>query len=377
MAKTAATLLAWQDEEIYDLATDYFNGLIKAIHLARSSIIVEFYIFENDLLGKKVISALLTAAKRGVHIQVLIDGIGSFEHGESIASQLEREGIEIKIYHPLPWQIKQYRHSLSKGNLLQKLIRFIRLINRRDHRKLCIIDNEELWTGSFNISQKHMTRQQGGENWRDYGARVKGKGVKLVKENFDALWYQRKPHALQGLFLYYWQNISTTTRKRKNKLLVEKITHAAQRVWITSAYFAPSSAVIRALKAAAKKQIDVKILVPRRSDIPFFPKLTSTYYSDLLRDNIEIYEYLPGILHAKALIIDQLYLLGSTNFNHRSFLHDLELDIVLMNPDAQASLERFFLNDINQSEKIDQTQRKQAPIATLSGWLSRLLRYWM
>ena len=377
MINKSASLHSTQHEETYSSAYHYFNDLVQAIDQACSSIIMDYYIFSNDPLGQKVINALIQASRRNIRIQLLIDGIGSFESSSKITQQLTLAGIEIKIFHPLPWQLALYSHSLSTGGPLYKLLRFTQRINHRDHRKICLIDNNELWTGSFNISQKHLPINDGGENWRDYGVKVTGGSVKNIRADFESQWDQRNKPSFKRLFRYYWHSINAITRLRKNTLLVNKIHDATHKVWIVSAYFAPSSKVLRALKHAAKQNTDIKVIVPRLSDIRFFPNLTRTYYAELLKHGIEVYEYLPGILHAKALIIDDTYIIGSTNFNHRSFLHDLELDIILTNNDAKKSLEQYLLEDFNASEKINPNQMNRPLLSRLSGWLSRLLRYWM
>lgn len=370
-------LTSWENEVLFDQAAPFFEHLIESINQARLSVWLEFYIFSYDNLGKRVIQALRQAVARGVEVRVLIDGIGSSETSDQSLRVMSDAGIAIKIFHPLPWQLNKHRWSLSPGSSLGKLFYLIRAINQRDHRKLCIVDHQILWTGSFNVSQKHLGEEAGGENWRDYGLRVTGTGVAEIAENYAALWQFQRPKLRQGLFKHYWNNLSAIARRRKNRLLVEHIRSAQQRIWITSAYFSPSAPVLRALKQAGKKDLDIRLLVPQKSDVRFFPLLTASYYSDLLKSGIKVFEYGPRFLHAKALLLDSFCLIGSTNFNHRSFLHDLELDIVLHAESSKQQLEACFLQDLTQASEVKLEDIGFRRRFVWLGWIPRLLRYWM
>lgn len=374
---TLEPLASWHTEKLYDQAEPYFDELIDSIERAQTSVDVEFYIFQYDALGKRIIDALDRAVCRDVEVRVLIDGIGSSETAQQTIATMMGAGIAVKIFHPLPWQLQRHSWSIKQGSSLGKLFYLIRTINQRDHRKLCIVDNQTLWTGSLNISQKHLPTDAGGEHWRDYGIAITGPGVAEITENFNALWHHQRPRLRHGFFKYHWNNLTALARRRKNRLLVEKITSAKRRIWIISAYFSPSSRVLKALENAATKNLDIRLLVPQKSDIHFFPLLTATYYSDLLKSGIRVFEYGPRFLHAKALLLDDFCLIGSTNFNHRSYLHDLELDIVLQSDHSKELLESFFLKDLEHSTEITLEDIGFGKRLIWLGWIPRLLRYWM
>jgi cardiolipin synthase len=162
-----------------------------------------------------------------------------------------------------------------------------------------------------------------------------------------------------------------------NRLLVERIRTAKQRVWICSAYFSPSGAVLRAIKSARASNLDVRIIVAGRSDVPLFPLLSATYFADLLKLGISIYSYQAGVLHAKAMLVDNQCLIGSTNLNHRSFFHDLELDVVLS---SQTSIERMrslLEQDMENSLILSLDNVSKWGQFILFGWLLRIMRYWL
>ncbi len=371
-------LASWQSEQLFDRADRYFEQLLNNINQASHTIDIEFYIFHFDALGKRVVDALSAAVFRGVRVRMLLDGVGSAETGQASLKAMVERGIEVKIFHPLPWQLQRHGWSARQGTPLGKLFHMIRSINQRDHRKLCIIDNRVLWSGSLNISQKHLPYDQGGEHWRDYGIRITGSGIEDISANFEALWHHQRPHLRHGLFRYYWNNITALARRRKNRLLVKYIANAKDRIWISSAYFSPSPAVLKAIKrVATQKNLDIRLLVPQKSDVLFFSLLTATYYSDLLKSGIRVFEYGPRFLHAKALLIDELCVIGSTNFNHRSYLHDLELDIVLHSPQAKRELESYFMRDVTEAKEVKLKELGGHRHRVLLGWIPRLLRYWL
>lgn len=366
----------WTEERLYNQAEDYFDSLVADIDSSVYSVDLESYIFDQDPVGERVFSALVRAHRRGVAVRVMMDGAGTYASSGYFGSAMEKAGLQVKIFHPLPWQVQHYRRSISKGSWPTKMLTFFRRINQRDHRKLCIVDGLRLWSGSFNISATHLSRAAGGEGWRDYGVCVEGPLVQEVRGSFDQLWRRQRPRKIRGLFRSYWQNATTTVRKHRNRLLLKLMNRAENQIWIVSAYFSPSLPVVRALRKAAARGVDVRIIVPKRSDIPFFPLLTSTYYADLLSAGIKIYEYTQGMIHAKAVIIDDLCLIGSTNFNHRSFLHDLELDIQLQCPESKETLHRWFHQDMAISKRVSSGSRLTIG-EKMVGHLAKLLRYWL
>ncbi|GAH09354.1 unnamed protein product, partial [marine sediment metagenome] len=130
-------------------------------------------------------------------------------------------------------------------------------------------------------------------------------------------------------------------------------TRCKQRIWITNAYFVPDNVLLKRLRDAANNGIDVRILLPKKSDVMVMPWASSTFYYRLLKSGVKIFEYLPSMLHAKSLIIDNWALIGSSNLNHRSLLHDLEADIMLKSTESIKQLESDFLNDLTQSREVE------------------------
>ena len=365
----------WESENIYSSGREYFEGLLIDIDNAVSSIELAVYIFSLGELGQQVAAALARAAERKVRVRLMVDGVGSAANAEIIAGQLSVVGAEVRIYHPLPWYWGNYRWSLRLGEGWKKFIYFIASMNRRDHRKFCVIDQAIVWCGSFNISQDHLKQDI---PWRDYGVRLTGDVSTALVESFNGVWFDHKNrkivYRVSNLFR---SNASRRLRRLSNRLLVERIRNARHRVWICSAYFAPSGAVIRAIKAARARKLDVRIIVAGRSDVPLFPILSATYFTDLLKIGVVIYSYQLGMLHAKAMLVDEQCLIGSTNLNHRSFLHDLELDVVLSSADSVERLKLLLEQDMANSLILSLDNISKWRRYILFGWILRIMRYWM
>ena len=367
----------WQHEEILDTAERFFGSLLKGINNATSSIDMDFYIFEEDALGRQVIDALITAAHKGVTVRVLIDGWGSMFSAGSIATQLSKAGIQVRIFHPFPFTPQVFRWSNQPGTRLQQFFNSFRLVNRRNHHKLCIVDRHQFWTGSFNISILHLGKEQGGKNWHDYGVTIRDNNLHPITDAFNHI-FEQKTYRPRRLYLQKIRsNITSVLRRISNNLLVRRISGAQHRVWICNAYFSPSMKVLRAIRSARRKNVDVRIILPAQSDVFFMPLLSRTYYRKLLRQGVTIYEYQPSILHAKLILFDQQCMMGSSNLNHRSLLHDLELDIVLSHAESISRIEHLLLNDMKLSRKITLEDIEKQTVLLFFARFMRLFRYWI
>lgn len=364
----------WVTEQVVAEAAEYYELLIADIHAAQHTIELVSYIFQLDRVGQLVKAALIKAALRGVKVRVVVDGVGSSIYGEALARSLHAVGAEVKIYHPLPWSWSSYRWSVAEGFFARKFTRLLSSLNRRDHRKFCVLDQTIGWCGSFNICRDHLDNE---EPWRDYAVRLTGPNVSCLTDNFDSVWFIKKPKVEFKNLRYFLSNNSIRLRWLRNRLLADQVRYARHRVWICSAYFSPSGLVIRAIKAARKNGVEVKVVVAGRSDVVFFPLLSSTYYADLLNLGVDIYRYQAGFMHAKVMLVDQQCVMGSTNLNHRSFYHDLELDVVLSSQLAVKQMTEFIQQDMDNSLQVNSNDVSVLSNTFWFGWLIRVVRYWM
>jgi len=368
-------------EQVFFTSCDYFKSLLNSIDQAKHKIDLESYIFLRDQLGEKIVEALRRAAQRNVKIRLLIDSAGTPNWNKSFAQQLEKEGVQSRVFHPFPWRSWQW--SLSKINtpFLKKFLYLLFNANSRNHRKTCIIDDEIVYLGSFNIRGNHLQE----EKWRDTGVRLQNIDITPLNEAFSTAWHH-VPMKDRIKSIFHTTDINSTIRLNNSwqrrhflyKNLLQKIKSATQRIWITNAYFVPDNFLLHKLKTAAQQGIDVRILLPQKSDIPFMPWASSFFYQNLLKSGIRIFEYLPKLLHAKTLIIDDWMLVGSSNLNHRSLLHDLEVDVNIQSQESKRALEQQFLHDLQNAEEIFLLNWQKRPIhQKIIGRLALYLKYWI
>jgi len=368
-----------QGQQLFFTPETYFDGLLADIDNADTHIGLEIYIFELDTIGERVLRALERAIARGVKLQLLIDGVGSYRDANAIAERLDSTGCELRVFHPLPWDFSLYRRALSAGRWYSKFLHFIAAINHRNHRKLCLIDGKSAWLGSYNITDDHFNRLASGADdyWHDTGLRVTGPMVNTLSDNFAEVW-KRKTVKAGKRSLYFLASRERSHRRQRKLQLLQILELAQRRIWITNAYFNPTHRLLQMLKRKARSGISVQLMVPARSDIVFFPLLARSYYADLLQAGIRVYEYDKRVLHSKTMVIDNQGLVGSTNLNYRSLFHDRELDLLLDDTALVARLQQRFDDDIENSIEI--TSRKPRNSGWLLrplGWLARFLRYWL
>ncbi len=302
---------AWKTETLYFSGDDYFSAVMSDIESAQISILLETYIFDLDSLGAKVVEALKAAAARGVKVQILIDGFGSIKFRNDLQNFFSKtENLELKIYHPF-YVLKN--------------------INNRLHRKTWIFDQYILYTGSINISEVHTRFYS--EPWKDCAIRVEGDEIEFAVQAFKKSWLgdlslsnilSLKSSPQSHLVRL---NSSTIKRRRYNRILLEKLKGASSRVWIGNAYFSPHLRLLWNIRKCARRGLDVRIVVPHRSDVFFMNWVTSSYYQILYTSGVKIYEYLPSVYHAKIFVADDWMIVGSSNLNYRSTFHDLEMDV--------------------------------------------------
>lgn len=366
-------------QKLFITPEEYFTGLIEDIDNARIQILLEIYIFDLDIIGSRLIAALERAATRGVKLRLLIDGVGSYRDAKAIAERLDSPMCELRVFHPLPWDFSLYRRALGAGRWYSNILYFFASINHRDHRKLCIVDGSAAWLGSYNITDDHFNERipESADYWHDTALRVTGPVVNTLATNFDQVW-QRKTGNVGKRSLYFMASREISRRRQRKLHLVHVLQLARRRIWITNPYFNPTHRLLKVLKHKARSGISVRLIVPARSDVVFFPMLARSFYADLLQAGIRVFEYDKRLLHSKTMVIDEQGLVGSTNLNYRSLFHDQELDLLLDDEQLVYQLQQRFESDIEDSSEIISGRQFQnhllyQPLA----WLARFLRYWL
>lgn len=378
-------LTFWNSEEVFFDGDQFFERMISDIDSAQNYITVEVYIFNNDSLGRRVADRLIEAHKRGVRVQVIVDGVGSHLFAETLQHVFKKHGINVKMYNPLPF-IHPFYGNISIVRKFQIFSTRILRLNKRDHRKIITIDSQIMYTGSFNITAEH-TRLHSEIPWKDMGVRVTGEQVKFAVLNFKKVWklrdYYRYKKQIRNLNHPNWRhsplklNHTVFMRRYFYKNFLNRIKNAQSRIWLTTPYFIPKRRLIRTLGKAAQRGVDVRILISHRSDVKLFRTLQYFYYGYLLKKGIKVYHYTESVLHAKNYIIDDWITIGTTNLNHRSFMHDLEVDLIIQDEKNKTLIEQNFIESTSEDNSITMESLNRRPL--FDRFLSRLFfifKYW-
>jgi cardiolipin synthase len=356
-----------ESEKIYNSADLYYLDLIQAISESKQSIDLEMYIFALDATGEYIFNNLLLAAERGVRVRVLADGIGSYFWLEQKLAKQFNHNLQIRAFHPFSW-----------GTLFTNFS----FLNRRTHRKVIIIDGDFAFVGSINFMDQARI-------WREAGIRISGESVSLLNSVFENTWKifdRMSPQILSSSFLKLSKalminSVVRTTHSLRlqtfyRKDLIRRILFAKQKVWLMTPYFLPPAGLLRVLIKMGSI-VDVRLILPSRSDIVYFPWLIKLYYRALLLAGVRVFEFTPSILHAKIEVIDSWVMLGSSNLNHRSFYRDLETDIVLKQSDSIRQIEASLINDMQASKEINLADFEQNYLTIILARIIRLAKRWL
>lgn len=384
--RTQAVIPPWTAEQVFDDGDAWFDALGAAIDGARASVWLELFILGTDPVGMALEAALERATARGVEVRLLVDGVGSAGWIAVRARSAVRSQMTVRVYHPTPWQA--CGGLMTTVPRLPRALRFLRLINSRNHRKVALIDGTAAWLGSFNGEARHSRRCRGEAAWRDTGVRLEGAGVAVLAQAFANTWarsWRLAPGRFRPSFawrlraqrlpadspLRLWQGV--VARRRLRADLVRRIAGARQRVWLRTPYFVPPAPLLRALMLAARRGAEVQVVVPGANDVPFMPWIAALLARRLAPAGVQVLAF-PGMLHAKTQVVDEWVAVGSLNLNGRSLRRDLELEAVLSRPAACAEVAAIHRADAGSA----------APIAGRLRWWKALaahallwLRWWI
>lgn len=349
-----------------------FEAMLDAIHNARRSLAVEMYTWSDDRLGKRFAHAVASKALEGVPVSVVVDAFGSLDSGELIAS-LQRSGVEVLWYHPLaPWTPSWYP-------------------NRRDHRKLLIVDGAIGFAGGMNLSETFSEEFLGPNAWRDTMVRVEGPAVRPMTRIFLETWRrcggsikaagglltQRRSRGSAGVQVVGWPGF--LGRRSLRRIFLGLIFGARRRIFIANGYFAPEGWLRRALCRAARRGVQVELLLPKASDVPLVRWAGRASYERLLEAGARIREMDHAILHAKVAVFDdEILLTGSANLDYRSFRHNLEVAVNVFDVDAARTALGAFEEDFTRAREVTLERWRSRPASErfLEAVVS-VLRYWL
>jgi cardiolipin synthase len=298
------------------------------------------------------------------------------------------KNLELRVYHPLPHGLNWFRRIFWLYFRTLKTWQLIRILNHRNHRKITIIDRKRAYLGSLNYTQVHSEKIMGELAWRDTGVALEGSGVAVLEKAFYLTWRRAKYRGLMRLLRYRRRRtrsvrhplvrLNSTQRLRFSlyRDLRRRIVRARSEVLVTTAYFVPKRSLLRALKKAAENGVRVELILPGLTDVAVTRWAALEVAQLLMKSGVKIYEYQHRILHAKYMVIDEYCSVGSLNLNHRSFLHDLEVEAVLNAPGDVAKMKAQW--EVDRENSVELTAEKLRAISWPLRLLSRIafrLRY--
>jgi cardiolipin synthase A/B len=371
---------------------------LAAIARARHHVHLSTYILEDDSVGRKYRDALIERARAGVRVRVMFDSFGGLLIGPSFRAALEQAGVEIHEYASI--------NPIEEPALWR--------VSERDHRKLLIVDGRIAFTGGVGISDTYRLPSRLGSSkfgWRDTNIRISGPAVAEFQHLFLESWKKevgpianepdyfpvirprggelvravaKEGEDVSELLLSRFARLVWTVRNRAERNAIyasylAAISESRQRVWITQAYFAPNEEFSEVLEAAARRGIDVRLLVPANSDVGLLLHASRHEYLDLLKAGVRIFEYEGPVLHAKTAVVDGVWsTVGSSNLDYMSFIHNDEANAIIVGQAFAREMEHLFQDDLASAREVTLEAWRARPFSDrVMQTLASTLKFWI
>jgi cardiolipin synthase len=355
--------------KILEDGEETFDHILDVLSRAESSIHLEYYIISDDRIGQSVAEVLEAKARAGVEVRLIYDDVGCWGLSRVYLQRLKDAGVQIRCFLPVvfPW--------LSSK------------VNYRNHRKIIVVDGKIAFTGGVNIAQRYISGTKWGR-WRDTHLMLEGDAVTSLQVIFLTDWYFVSGQRLADQKKYFCES------DIKNQALVQiatsgpdsdwasilqaffaAITRAQKHIYISTPYFIPPESLLTAIKVASLSGIDVRIILPARSDSKLALWATRSYISDLLDAKVKVYLYQGGFNHSKVLMIDgQFCSVGTANMDIRSFEDNFEVSAIMYNNELTETLEQTFFDDLTHCKQVDSKSWNNRPmIKSIGESFARLL----
>ena len=363
---------------------DTYRAMFAAILAARDHINMETYILEDDEVGRRFADALIEKQRQGVQVNLIYDSAGTLGTPAEFFEHLRASGIRTLEFNPV-------NPATAKAGWD---------VNQRDHRKLLIIDGQTVFLGGINISSVYSggsSRRQSKAGpdeqlpWRDTDLQIDGPVVAEFQKLFLATWQaqQGEPLAPRNFYPPLQPQGNEVVRAIGSSpddafsliyvTMLSAINSAETEVWLTNAYFVPDPQLLAALKTAASRGVDVRIIVPGSTDSALVFHAGRSYYDELLHAGVKIFERSDALMHAKTAVIDGVWsTVGSTNLDWRSFLHNQEVNAVVLGTEFGDRMRAAFTRDVEQSDQITLEKWRHRPTSVrIKERLARVWQYWL
>jgi cardiolipin synthase A/B len=332
-----------------------FDSILAGIAQAKHYALVQFYMFHDDGLGRRVQQALIERARAGVRVYMLYDEVGSKGLPKSYVDALRSAGVQVSSFKP----------TQGIRNRFQ--------LNFRNHRKMVVVDGTTGWVGGHNVGDEYLGLDPQMKPWRDTHVRIVGPAVLQLQVTILADWYwatrtipevnwqpQAAPDGDQRVMIV--PSAPTHQVETAGSLFVTALNSAQQKIWISAPYFVPDEAVMKALQLAALRGVDVRIITTGKGDsLPVF--LAAFHYIHELRDlGIQFFAYKPGFLHEKVMLVDdEISTVGTANFDNRSFRLNFEVTALVVDREFASAMRAMFEADFAHAQRIDPAEFDRKP----------------
>ena len=376
-------LLGGNKVELLQDGPSTYRAMFAAIDAARDHINMETYILEDDEVGRRFADALIAKQQQGVQVNLIHDGVGTLATPAEFFTRLADAGVKVLEFNPVnPLGAKAGWD-----------------VNQRDHRKLLVVDGKTAFLGGINISSVYSSGSfsrgarsaPGGPGWRDTDLQIDGPVVAELQKLFLETWARQQGEPLPART--YFPALAPQGKEVVHAIgsapddpysliyatLISAIDAAQREVLLTNAYFVPDPQLRAALKAAVARGVDVKLVLPSRTDSALVFHAGRSYYDELLSAGVRLYERKDVVLHAKTALIDGVWsTVGSTNLDWRSFLHNQELNAVVLGAAFGQRMRAAFDADLAQSDEVTLAQWQQRSVdLRVKEMFARLWEYWL
>lgn len=349
------------EHQLFVEGDDLYDAMLASIRSAKSRVDLETYIYAADEVGWRLGEALAARARAGVRARLLVDAAGSLlSFSRALEKHLSGHGVLVRRFHRWSWR---------------RPLRFY----RRNHRKLLVVDGGEAFVGGFNIHRQSSRVVYGSDRWRDTHVLMRGPLAVQAGGLFDAFWegdHSGSAHAASGTGDALVPNHSRICRHQVHCLYRRLLRGAERHLYLTTPYFVPDHRTQNELAEAACRGVDVRLLLPGKSDVPITQWAARAAYSKLLAGGVRVFEYQPRILHAKTAVIDgAVATVGTANLDYRSLFVNYELNLFSGNEALCEALEAQFLADLREAAEVTAPGWSRRPWTRLAsesvGWSAR------
>lgn len=346
-----------------------FAHIIKTIEAAKHHVHLEYYIISNDKIGKIIADLLVIKAKQGVQVRVIYDDVGSWGLSRRYRKKLREAGVEIRAFMPVrfPW--------------------FTSRVNYRNHRKIIIVDGRIGFLGGLNIADRYIDGIPGIGSWRDTHVRIEGGAIPTLQMQFISHWYFCSNQLLaleeylidsgpeQGVITQITASGPDSDWESISQAYFAAISTATRQVYIATPYFMPTSDILTAIKTAALKGVDIRLLIPEKSDTTVPKWCTESYIQELLEAGVRVFRFKNGFYHSKLMMVDGVWSsVGTANMDFRSLETNFEINGIFYDRSINRELVSRFIQDLNRSVEINLEQWQRRHIfKKLKASLARLL----